>query len=304
MKGQRVFELPFEGRAELDFEVNAARIEVLPVEPGGTPRIESRRPGAPLEIRSVGGKVSVRLAGNWGVDVDLGAGVLEGAVSTLLRGGYGGEFTVYLPQSVRARLAANMGQARVRGLAGCDLELTTNAGQIEVDDCRGRFVLKAKAGQIIGRRLGGTFAVESGAGEVVLDIVALDEGVHTVHSTMGAVKIDLRPGLEVRIESRTVMGSTRTRYPSKSDAKTVLKLEAELGAVKVREGDGAPDPRRGDWPDWRKVWSDAAETPDPSPAYAGQTGAVAHPTELRTILELVQHKKLSAEEAERLIAAL
>jgi hypothetical protein len=299
--GRKVWELPFTERPQLDFEVNAARIDVQAVGPGETPRIESRRAGAPLEIRPVGEKLMVRLAGNWEGDLDLGAGVLEGAVATLLRGGYGGEFTVHLPPGIKARIAANMGQARIRGLYGCDLEVATNAGQVELDDCRGRFVLKAKAGQIVGRRLGGTFAVESGAGEATLDIVELDPGVHTVHSTMGAVKIDLRPGLEVRIESRTVMGSTRTRYPSKPDAEAVLKLEAELGAVKVREGAGYEDPRHGDWPDWRKVWLTRPERPQmperpivvPPPA-----------TELRSILEMVEQKKLSAEEAERLIAAL
>lgn len=191
MSRQKVWALPLGARPQLDFEMNAARIEVVPCVNGEEPRIESRRAGAPLEIRSVGEKVFVRLAGNWddgtgatAQHVDLGAGVLESAVTTLLRGGYGGEFVVRVPAGIKARISANMGQARIRGLAGCDLDVSTNAGQVELDDCRGRFVLKAKAGQIIGRRLGGTFAVESGAGEAVLEIVQLDAGVHTVHSTM------------------------------------------------------------------------------------------------------------------------
>ena len=289
MKGKKSWPLPFGSRPVLDFEVNAARIEVLPVEPHGQPRIEVKRAFSALDIRSVGEKVFVRLAGNF--DEPEGTGVLEGAVMTLMRGGYGGEFTVYLPQSVKARLSTSMGQARISGLKGCDLEASTNAGQLELDDCRGRFSLKAKAGQIIGKRLGGTFAVESGAGEALLDIVQLDDGLHTVRSTMGSVKIDLVPGLDVRIDSRTVMGSTRTKYPSNREAKAVLQLEADLGAVKVREGEPYEDPLHGDWPDWRKTWLTAAAEP-------------AGPGELRTILELVQQKKISAEEAERLIAAL
>ncbi len=288
---QKVWGLPFSPRPVLDFEANGSRIEVCPVEPGGQPRIEAKH--SQLEVTTAGEKVLVRIVG-WRDAPDLGPGILEGAVSTLLGARFGGEFKLYLPPNVRARIEANASEVRVRGLAGCDLDVRTNAGQLTAEDSRGRFVLKAKAGQIVGRRLGGTFHVESGAGEAVLDIVQLDEGVHTVHSTMGAVKIDLKPGLDVRIESRTVMGSTRTKFPSNPDAKAVLKLEAELGAVKVREGGPFDDARHGDWPDWRKTWLSG-------PAEAVVVDA---PSELRTILELVRQKKLSPEEADRLIDTL
>lgn len=286
--------LPFGPRPLLDFDVSAAQIEVLPVAPGEEPRVAWKRGSSPLEIRRIADKVFVRATGTF-EPLPEGTGVIEGAVMTLMRGGYGGEFTLWLPRNVKARIATNMGQARIRGLVGCDLEVSTNAGQVELDGCHGRFALKAKAGQILGRRLGGTFAVESGAGEALLDIVSLDDGVHTVHSTMGAVKIDLAPGIDVRIDSHSVMGSTRTKYPSKSDAKAVLKLEADLGAVKVREGEPWVDPRHGDWPDWRKTWAIApVEAATPPQAK----------DDLRTILDLVQQKKISPEEAERLIAAL
>jgi hypothetical protein len=286
--------LPLGSKPLLDFDVSAARIEVLPLSPGEEPRIAWKRGAAPLEIRRIADKVFVRAAGTFEAPSE-DAGVIESAVRTLIGGGYGGEFTLWLPRNVKARISTNMGQARIRGLVGCDLEVSTNAGQVELDGCHGRFVLKAKAGQIIGKRLGGTFSVESGAGEALLDIVSLDDGVHTVHSTMGAVKIDLAPGLDVRIDSHSVIGSTRTKYPSKSDARAVLKLEADLGAVKVREGEAWVDPKAGDWPDWRKTW-----------AIAPVEAASAPPAkdDLRTILELVQQKKISPEEAERLIAAL
>ena len=285
--------LPFGPRPLLDFDVSASQLEVVPLAPGEEPRVTWRRGSSPLDIRKIADKVFVRPVG--GLDpLSEDTGVIEGAVMTLMRGGYGGEFTLHLPSAIKARIWTSMGQARIKGLVGCDLEVGTNAGQVELDECRGRLALKAKAGQIIGRRLGGTFAVESGAGEALLDIVQLDDGVHTVRSTMGAVKIDLAPGIDVRIESHSVMGSTRTKYPSKSDAKAVLKLEADLGAVKVREGEPYADPRHGDWPDWRKTWLQA-----PVERVSSEPQG-----ELRTILELVQQKKISPEEAERLIAAL
>jgi hypothetical protein len=77
----------------------------------------------------------------------------------------------------------------------------------------------------------------------------------------------------------------------------VLKLEVELGAVKVREGIDYVDPRHGDWPDWRKTWLVVL--------IVEMRSLVEHPvSDLGAILEMVQDKKISADEAERLIAAL
>ncbi|MBL8953806.1 MAG: hypothetical protein JNK82_23725 [Myxococcaceae bacterium] len=284
---QKTWALPFGPKPVLDFDASASRIEVQAIEPGAQPRIEAK--STPLEVTQAGDVLRVRIAG-WKGAPDFGPGM----VSTLLSARYGGEFRLYLPQGVKARIAANMSEVRIRGLAGCDLEVATNAGQLMVEDSRGRFNLRAKAGQIVGKRLGGTFKVESGAGEALLDVVQLDPGAHTVHSTMGSVKLELTPGLDVRIESRTVMGSTRTKYPSNPTADTVIKVEAELGAVKVREGAAYDDPRHGDWPDWRKAWLS-----DPTGVAVSES-----PSELRTILELVRQKKLSPEEADRLIDSL
>src|SRR5262249_45499251 len=118
---------------------------------------------------------------------------------------FGGAYTLYVPQHLQARFNCNMGEVEVRGLCGCDVGFFTNMGSVTADDCRGRFRLHAKAGRILCRRVGGTLDVESGMGEAMLDIVALDEGEHRVVSTMGSVKVDLAPGLDVKIDSRTVM---------------------------------------------------------------------------------------------------
>jgi hypothetical protein len=324
----QVWMLPFGARPVLEFETSASRLEIVPLQAGEKPRIEAKRPGAALEVTVVGEKVCVRYAmdqrearpwsgnpgfshadhrthhaenGNpFGGNPFEGRGfeeVVRGVAAAVLgpRGG-GGAFTLHLPSNVRAHISANMGEVEATGLSGCDLSVQTSAGSLMLADCRGRFTLKAKAGRILGRRVGGTFDVESGMGEATLDIVALDPGAHRVVSTMGAVKVDLIPGLDVRIESRTVMGSTRTRYPSNNAAPTLLKLEAELGSVRVREGGEYKDPRRGDWKDWRTEWRDG-----PSPSAPAKPDADA---ELRRILDLVAQKKVSPEEAERLISAI
>jgi hypothetical protein len=334
MKPHQVWELPFAERPVLEFEANASTIEVVPLEPGGKPRIEARRAGTQLEVKQVGETVVVRMGMDnpWGGNPfdrvqaahdehmsrhgrrverererdrergrsPLGEEIVRGIAEAVFNRRFGGAFTLYVPANVQARLTCNMGEVEVRGLAGCDVGVFTNAGSLIIDECRGRFQLRAKAGRILCRRVAGTFDIESGMGEAMLDIVALDPGVHRVVSTMGSVKVELAPGLDVKIDSRTVMGSTRTRYPSRNDAPATLRVEAELGSVKVREGSAYVDLRHGDWPDWRKQWKDAAPPPvqdvPPSPESEG--------SELRKILDLVQQKKVSPEEAERLISAL
>jgi hypothetical protein len=323
---QQVWSLPFAQRPVLDFEANATSIEVVPVEPGQAPRIESRRAGAQLDVKQVGETVVVRVGMDnpWGGNPfdaardaheehlrrhghrvergrdrsPLAEELIRGIAGAVFSGRFGGAFTLYLPPNLQARLSCNMGEVEIRKLAGCDIAVSTNAGSLVIDECRGRFAVRAKAGRILCRRVGGTFDVESGMGEAMLDIVALDEGVHKVVSTMGSVKVELAPNMDVRVESKTVMGSTRTRYPSRNDSKTILKLEAELGSVRVREGHEYKDPLHGDWPDWRKQWNEGPSVPvaDPAPPPEGN--------ELRKILDLVQQKKVSPEEAERLISAL
>ena len=241
MKTQRI-PLPFGDNPVLDFEASASQLEVVPVDPGEAPCLEFDGAIQP-EVRREGEVVVVRPSsrGFWGA-FEMG----------------GHKMTLRVPAQLKARFAADMGRLTVRNLAGCDLDISTSAGSLELHDVRGRMKLKANAGQIRGEALGGTFWVECDAGSARLGIVALDPGEHYVHSNMGSVKIDLAPGLDVRIEARTVMGSTRTKYPTNPKSLTVLKLEAELGSVKISEGNGYMDPRHGDWPDWRKLW-EAAE---------------------------------------------
>jgi hypothetical protein len=233
----------------------------------------------------------------------------EGDVLTLRVGG--GLFTstgmhrleLHVPPASRLTLRTHLGKLSLERLAACDLNLHVSAGSVRLHDVRGRLRLSVDAGEVKGDGLGGTFSVQSQAGEVKLGITQLDAGEHVIRAAMGAVNVELAKGLDVRIESRTSLGSTRTRYPSNPSAAAVLRLEADLGSVRVREGGAAEDTRHGDWPDWRRVWKDLAssvarsleETP-PSPRPPSE--------ELRKVLELVEAGKLSAADAERLLGAM
>lgn len=283
MKTQRI-PLPFGDRSVLDFEANASQLEVVPVKNGEAPCLEWEGAVAP-EVRREGEVVMIHPSsrGFWGA---------------LEMGSY--KMTLRVPPQLKARMSVDMGRLTVSHLAGCDLDLSTSAGSLELHDVRGRMKLTANAGQIKGDLLAGTFEVECGAGSARLGIVALDPGEHHVQSNMGSVRIELAPGIDVRIEANTVMGSTRTKYPTNPKSTTVLKLEADLGSVRIGEGSGYSDPRHGDWPDWRKLWDAAGELLTARPARP----PAASPEELRQILSMVEAGKINAAEAERLIRAI
>ncbi|MFT3836553.1 MAG: hypothetical protein QM723_06120 [Myxococcaceae bacterium] len=308
MRHEQSIPLPFGPEPVLDLHADATKVEVLPVARGEEPRIEIEGKGeidgrAPLKVEQRGAVVFVRLDHEW---VERWPTPME--IKKLI---------LHVPAHVKAKLHCDMGKLRIHGLAGCDLDVEGNAGKLELDEVRGRLKLTMHMGSIYGERVGGTFDVRTDAGSVALAIDALDEGEHFMRTSMGSVKVDLARGLDVYVDGSTTLGSVRSSYPSKRDAKTVLRLESQLGSVRVREAGEPDDPRHGDWPDWRKWWADAREVivtnvPAASEYIPPAPPEPAEPTEAqqerelstRKILEMVQDGKLTPVEAERLIRAM
>lgn len=281
----------------LDVQADAIRLELGPVEPGGQPRVEFETRGgggarSPVEVTKEGDAVRVRVRTPWAELPFAGEDVVR-------------RIRLYVPQHVRARLHSSMGRVSVQELAGCDLDISTSAGTVELDRVRGRLSVSVDSGSVRGDHLAGTFNVRSQAGSVRLGIDALDPGTHVVRTSMGAVRVELAKGLAVRVETSTTLGSARSNYPSTPDAATVLRLEAELGSVKLREGGSPEDVRHGDWPDWRRFWRDVvgtvAEQLDVPPPQPQKKVSEA---ELREVLDLVAKGKITAADAERLIRAM
>ncbi len=305
MKTQQTLNLEFTDEPVLDLHADATAIDVLPARSGESPRIEVEGLGAfdgraPLKVERRGSVVFVRLihgwAENWPVPLEIR------------------RLAVYVPAHVKARLHCDMGRLRISGLAGCDLEASSNAGKMELAEVRGRLKLSVNAGAINGEHLGGTFDVRSDAGSVKLSIDQLDEGEHLVRTAMGSVKVELAKDLDVKVETFTSLGSARSNYPEHPNAKATLRLEAQLGSVKVREAGSTEDPRHGDWPDWRRWWASSGaqavasvftsdEGPRPPPPN-GPSAAQEREVSMRKILEMVQDGKITAVEAERLIKAM
>jgi hypothetical protein len=152
---------------------------------------------------------------------------------------------------------------RVAGLKDCELDVTTDAGTADVRDVHGKLTLRTSAGSIFGQRVGGTFDVQAAAGSVKLEVDALTPGEHRIVSQMGAVDVRLVPGLDVSIEARTSLGSVRNGYPSRPGAPTLLRLETDLGSVRVREshkpGREADGEDRHDWEHDARRWQRQTE---------------------------------------------
>jgi hypothetical protein len=280
--------LTFSERPTLEVSVDAVDLELLAVEPGQPPSLEVVGGGAgQVEVTRVGEVTRVDVHASWA----------EGFVRRL-------RFRV--PAALRARVAGGAGRMTVEGLEGCDLLLSAHAGSVRLDRVHGRLAISVDSGTVKGERLGGTFDVVSQAGSVKLSIDALDAGEHRVRTALGAVKVELPRGLAVRIDASATLGSARALYPSTPGAATVLRLEAELGSVLVRERDGqAPDEsRHGDWRDWRRLWQ-ATARPAPGPSPSAAPLVTPPPAEdVRRVLELVRAGTVSPDEAERLLRAM
>ncbi|MFO0599976.1 MAG: hypothetical protein U0228_31995 [Myxococcaceae bacterium] len=306
MSKKEVMNLELSERPMLDVSVAAERITVLPVEPGGVTRVEleARRhsDGPLLKLERQGDVLLVRGAGtgwSW-------------------TGGELKRMTFFVPEHVRARVVQEFGQLIVQNLAGCDLDVSCNAGTVDLEHVRGRLKIVVDSGTVRGERVGGTFDVVSQAGSVKLAIDSLDAGEHRVRTAMGSVKLLLAPSVKVKLEAHTSLGSARLAHPSTPDAAAVMQLSADLGSIKVKTGDEQEDARHGDWPDWRRLWRDVAHTvataiedslPESDEAFVRPQAKTAPSprvpeAELRKVLELVESGKLTAPDAERLIRAM
>ncbi|MGV3624365.1 MAG: SHOCT-like domain-containing protein [Archangium sp.] len=288
-----VIPLEFADRPSVELRATAEHIHVVPVEAGGSPRIEveTRRGESPrIQVERSGETLVVKS---------------EAGVSQWMFGFVPFKrITMFVPSTARARIKQDFGNLKVERLEGCDLELSSSAGTISLEHIRGRMAVSVDAGTVKGEHLAGTFDIRTEAGSVKLGIDALDAGEHHVRTELGAVKLYLARGLSVKFESSTSLGSSRISYDDSKDARSTMYLSAELGSIRVKEGAEFVDEKHGDWVDWRKLWKDAV-----TEVSTVVNEVMPRPTrvpdeELRKVLELVQDGKISASDAERLIRAM
>jgi hypothetical protein len=312
---KNVYPLPFGDLPKLELHADAAALRLLPLEPGGTPRLETSAPWLGAEVSREGETVHVRLQ------------VTGNSPFNFFGFAWGkqGWATLYVPEDLDAVVRSEFGRIEARDLNLTSLDIGSQAGSVTLMRVRGRLKLSAEAGKISGEGLAGAIDAETQAGSIDLDIDALAPGIHRAQSQVGKVALRLAPGLAVRLEAHTEMGKVRVRYPSAADAPAVLRLSTELGAVEVRErGDQGHDRHREhqlereermrereerfrermqrrqervesrlNW--GHQGWGHPPEPPRP-PTPAGP--------ELRKVLDLVASGKITAEDAEALLQAM
>jgi hypothetical protein len=292
--------LPFADTPTLELKADASAVTLVPVAPGEQPRVEAHGRGADrldLRVERQGDTVRVEI---------------EPFRHFTWWGGWDTRFVVHVPATIRAKVETSAGSIDARSLDGCDLDVKANAGRVSLDRVRGRLRLAADAGSITGRELAGRVWADTQAGSIRLELVGLDPGEHRVHASMGSIRVELARGLEVKVDSRASMGSSRVRYPIYPNAAAVLQLETEMGSIRVFEGSDRASSEwttpaanvdvRTDVPD--PPTAPPPPSPPPPPPAPSSPAPPAADAELERILKLVESGELSARDADDLLAAL
>jgi hypothetical protein len=298
--------LPLDDHPNLELESDFAQLAIVPTAAEEEPFLEAvdgRGGVAHVDIRADRGTTRVRIGGafeshdepwrkerwwipgSWDTRWWWKSKVRERMLSRVRR------FVVHVPPSVRARVRLAAGRVHVERLAGCDLVIEADAGELTLEDVAGRMRLSTDAGRIDGQSLAGTFDIATSAGAVRLDIAGLDAGRHRVRSTMGMARIELARGLPVDIRTRTTMGSARIEFPSTRAAAAILEVEADLGAIRIMPSERtyiAPTP-------------DAAARTTP---YRTADGDAATEPDVQSILERVASGTLTPSQARELLREL
>jgi hypothetical protein len=305
----RTWALPLSPDELLELQTDWGRVGLVPLEPGEEPYLEALGGNADdLEVRIERAGDAVRVAVGQERPFNRWWGQ---------HGPWDTRLVLHLPAAVRARVETSAGSIDASGLDGCDLELKTNAGRLGLRQVRGRLKLSADAGSISGRDLAGWLDAETQAGSVRLELLGLEPGEHQVRATMGSVRIELARGADVRVEARAGLGSVHSRFPSRAEAAAVLRLETEMGSIRVSEGPGPAVPSGADWPAppaahrrvaWQAEtsqanWSGPA-TERSATGTAVEAGAATIDPGVERILKLVESGQLSARDADELLQAL
>lgn len=267
-------ELPLGEPARLNFRADLINVTVTPVATDLSPRLSVDLPEGMGDAR---------------VDVDQRDGTVFVSIETgdafrrIMRNRWKVTCRLDLPHGVEATLKTDAGQIEVRGMTGT-FDVRTDAGHVALRGVSGKINLRTDAGKIDCEGFRGSVDATTSAGAILLEALALDPGTHTLRADVGKIDVRLPADAAVRIETRTSIGRTRNAFGNgKPGAAALLRVQTEVGAISIQPWDLSSGP-------------------------VGRLGAglgdAGRQQEIMRILEMVARHEVSAEEANRRIAAL
>lgn len=291
--------LPLDEHPSLELDTHFARLSVVPISAGETPYLEVRgrdAESARVSVDAGGGVTRVRVDGVMG-EPWWGGKWWDHAFWDKRGKGKGqrSRLIAHLPPSVHARIRTLAAKVVVEHLRGCVLDVSTDAGQIQLHDVHGRLTVRTDAGKIEGKGLSGTFDVSADMGAIELEIEALDPGDHRLSADMGSVRVALARGMPARIDARTSMGSQHIEFPSSAGAPALLAITTDLGAIHVSSSS--------------KPWAKADELvptpPRAASAYRTNEISISGPdAEIERVLARVASGTLSPTDAREILRGL
>ncbi len=141
---------------------------------------------------------------------------------------------LHVPRDVTAVVSAEIGTIEVAEMVACDLALDVGAGRITLSQVHGRLRLAGGAGQIAGHAVGGELDIDLTAGDVMLEILELEAGEHTIRLAAGNVRLALAPELAARVQVELGRGqAVNARPASPPGAAAVVRVSTDVGNVQI-----------------------------------------------------------------------
>jgi hypothetical protein len=275
--------LPLALHPDLVVHADFASLAFLPLDAGDEPRVfcaAPEREAPDVHVEANGGVIRV--------NVDF----------TSLRWGFWRDrrrlhLVFCIPHDHRLRVQTGAARIEIARLRFADLDVTADTGDLRLERVEGRIKLATDTGRIVALDVAGSFDVRTDTGAVRIRATRLDPGTSSAITDMGAIQVELPAGLPVLVAAQADLGHVRVDVPRYANAASTVVARSSMGIVEVTEFTPSP-------PAATEVGPYRTPPPD-APADAAEDAAG---DEIDRIVQLVVAGKITAKEAEQLLAEL
>jgi hypothetical protein len=199
-----------------------------------------------------------------------------------------------IPHDHRLRVQTDAARIEIARLRFTDLDVAADTGDLRVDRVEGRIKLATDTGRIVALDVAGSFDVRTDTGAVRVRATRVDPGTSSAITDMGAIQVELPRGVPVLVAAQADLGHVRVDVPRYADAASTVVARSSMGLVEVTEFTPSPPPATEVGP---------YRTPPPGDAPLATADDPAG-DEIDRIVQLVVAGKITAKEAEQLLAEL